>query len=197
MARKHSPPAAWPIALTVVLLWLWAGCRLDMHDQPKYKSYKASEFYDDGRASRQPPRGTVPFGGAQQDQHFFTGMINGKPAAEFPFPVTRQLLERGRERFNIYCAPCHDRTGTGQGMIVQRGMKLPPSYHITRLREAPPGYFFDVMTRGFGAMYSYASRISPHDRWAIVAYIRALQLSQHATIGDIPQEEMSRLEDEN
>jgi mono/diheme cytochrome c family protein len=127
------------------------------------------------------------------DELKYTGRVNGVVADQFPFPVTREVLERGRARYNIYCSPCHDYTGSGRGMIVQRGFPPPPSYHIERLRQAPAGHFFEVMTNGFGAMYSYSGRITPEDRWAIVAYIRALQLSQHATLDDVPAEARQQL----
>jgi hypothetical protein len=169
------------------------GCRLDMHIQPKYLPYDPSNFFDDGRSERQPVPGTVARGHLRLDELLYTGKENGVLSNLFPFPITHADLERGRERFNIYCTPCHDYTGSGHGMIVQRGFPSPPSYHIDRLRNAPAGHFFDVMTNGFGSMYSYASRVSPEDRWRIVAYIRALQLAQHASVTDIPESERSRL----
>ncbi len=124
----------------------------------------------------------------------FAGKVNGVAVDAFPFPITRQDLERGRERYNIFCSPCHDYTGSGHGMVVQRGFPPPPSYHIDRLRNAPVGHFFDVMTNGYGTMYSYASRVSVEDRWRIAAYIRALQLSEHATLNDVPEKNRARLE---
>lgn len=170
-----------------------AGCRLDMHVQPKYLPEDPSNFFDDGRSERQPVPGTVARGQLRLDELLYTGKVDGVEAKEFPFPITRADLERGRERFNIYCTPCHDYTGSGHGIIVQRGFPPPPSFHIDRLRAAPPGHFFDVMTNGDGAMYSYASRVEPEDRWRIAAYIRALQLSQHATIEDVPAVERQKL----
>jgi cytochrome c553 len=133
--------------------------------------------------------GTVARGQLRIDEGFYTGKVNGVELDAFPMPVTRDVLERGRERYNIYCTPCHDRLGEGRGMIVQRGFPPPPSYHIDRLRQAPVGHFYDVMTNGYGTMYSYASRISPEDRWAIAAYIRALQLSQQIKVADLPEED--------
>lgn len=171
------------------LLWL-SGCRMDMHDQPKYKSYRASALFADGKASRIPPEGTVAQGHLRDDELLFTGKMDGQDSVVFPFPVTRELLERGQERYDIYCSPCHDHVGTGQGIIVRRGMKQPPSFHITRLQEASPGYYFNVITNGYGVMFSYASRISPEDRWAIVAYIRALHLSQSVGEGDVAREDL-------
>jgi mono/diheme cytochrome c family protein len=172
-----------------------AGCRLDMHMQPKYKPYEASEFFSDGRSARQPVAGTVARGELRIDEHLYTGKVDGKIADTFPFPITANDILRGQERYNIYCSPCHDYTGSGRGMIVMRGFPQPPSYHIDRLRQAPVGHFFDVMTNGFGAMYSYASRISPEDRWRIAAYIRALQLSEHAKIEDVPDADRTKLEE--
>ena len=163
-----------------------AGCRQDMHDQPRYKPLAKSEFYADMRSARQPVEGTVARGQLHEDIYFYTGKIGSNPGDYMPFPVTADVLSRGRERFNVYCAPCHSRVGDGNGMIVQRGYRRPPSYHTERLRKAPLGYFFDVMTNGFGAMPDYASQIPPRDRWDIVAYIHALQLSQGATMADIP-----------
>lgn len=171
--------------------------RQAMYDQPKYEPMEASPFFRDGRSARAQVPGTVARGQLREDAHFYTGkMANGNPVAAFPFPVTRAVLERGRERYDIFCSPCHDRAGNGQGMVVQRGFRQPPSFHIDRLREAPAGHYYDVITAGYGAMYSYASRISPRDRWAIVAYIRALQLSQHATLEDVPEAVRKQLEEE-
>lgn len=164
-----------------------AGCRLDMHMQPKYKPLDQSSFFDDDRSARPAVPDTVARGHLRTDELLYTGKVNGVLADTFPFPITRQDLERGRERYNIYCSPCHDRAGSGQGMIVQRGFSPPPSYHIDRLRKAQAGHFFDVITNGYGKMYSYASRVSPEDRWRIAAYIRALQLSQWAALEDVPE----------
>ncbi len=175
------------------LLLLATACRQDMHDQPKYKPLRGSDFFDDGRSARPFVEGTVARGHLHTDEHFYTGKVKGELVTTLPFPATKEVLERGHERYNIYCSPCHDRVGTGRGMIVQRGFRQPPSFHIDRLRQAPVGHFFDVMTNGFGTMYSYADRIPPKDRWAIVAYIRALQLSQNATLDDVPAEERRKL----
>jgi hypothetical protein len=165
---------------------LLAGCRLDMHVQPKYLPYQPTNFFDDGRSERPVVPGTVARGHLHLDELLYTGKENGVLADKFPFPITRADLERGRERYNIYCTPCHDYNGGGHGMIVQRGFPPPPSFHIDRLRAAPAGHFFDVMTNGDGSMYSYATRVEPEDRWRIAAYIRALQLSHQATIHDVP-----------
>jgi Cytochrome C oxidase, cbb3-type, subunit III len=180
----------WLGLAAVILL---SGCRLDMHDQPKFKPLRMSDFYADKRSSRPLVLGTVARGHLDEDAYFYSGMINGQPGNYMPFPVTREVLERGRERFNIYCSPCHARTGDGNGMIVQRGYRRPPSYHIDRLRQAPLGHFFDVITNGFGAMPDYAAQVPVHDRWAIIAYIRALQLSQQASPEMVPAEERGRL----
>lgn len=157
-----------------------------MHDQPRYKPLAESHFFSDLRSARPPVEGTVARGQADVSSYFYTGKIGNNPGDFMPFPVTEQVLAHGRERFDIYCSPCHSRLGDGNGMIVQRGFRAPPSYHTERLRKAPLGYFFDVMTNGFGAMPEYASQVPPADRWAIVAYIRALQLSQDATSADVP-----------
>jgi len=178
----------------VILVACTAACRLDMHIQPKYKPLDPSTFFRDGRSERPAVAGTVAHGHLRTDELLYTGKIDGVVADTFPFPITRQDLERGRERYNIYCSPCHDYTGSGQGMIVQRAFQRPPSYHIDRLRQGPVGHFFAVMTSGYGAMYSYASRVSPEDRWRIAAYIRALQLSQSATLSDVPESERRRLQ---
>ena len=180
------------IAALVVLGSL--GCNQMMNDEPRYKPLAASDFFNDGQAARPAVVGAIPHGHLRLDQAFYTGRLNGAPVETFPIPVTRNVLVRGQERFDIFCAPCHGRVGNGDGMVVERGFRPPPSYHIDRLREAPIGYFFDVMTHGLGAMTSYASRVPPMDRWAIAAYIRALQLSQLAPIADVPDDERRRLE---
>lgn len=178
------------LALCVLLI---AGCRQRMTDQPKYKPYAASPFFEDGRSARPLPDGTVARGYLRADELLYSGKIAGKVAEVMPFAVTRPLLERGQERFNIYCSPCHDRVGTGQGMVVRRGFRRPPSFHIDRLRTAPIGHLVDVMTNGFGVMPDYAAQVPPPDRWAIAAYIRALQLSQHTKLADIPADARQQL----
>ncbi len=146
-------------------------------------------------ASRPLVEHTVARGHLDADQAFYSGKIGTNLVTTFPIPITREVLERGRERFDIYCSPCHGRTGEGNGMIVQRGFPPPPSYHIDRLRQAPAGHFFDVITQGYGIMYSYAARVEPSDRWAIAAYIRALQKSHDANLGDVPPQERAQLEE--
>jgi hypothetical protein len=184
------------IAVAVSALSL-SACRQDMHDQPKYKPYRASDFFPDHRSARDPVEGTVAQGQLHEDTYFQTGKVGNAFGDALPFPVVLEesdparaehLLElkRGEERFNIYCTPCHDRTGSGNGMVVRRGYRRPPSFHIDRLRQAPNGYIFDVITNGFGAMPDYSAQVPVKDRWAIVAYIRALQLSQNATLADVP-----------
>lgn len=178
---------------TPMLAMLLAGCRLDMHVQPKYRPLDPSPFFADERSARAPVPDTVARGHLRIDDHLYTGKVNGALADSFPFPITRRDLDRGRERFEIFCSPCHGRLGYGNGMIVQRGFSAPPSYHTDRLRQAPLGHFFGVITNGYGRMFSYAARVSVEDRWRIAAYIRALQLSQHATLGDVPESERGKL----
>ena len=175
------------IVLGLGALAILVGCRNDMHDQPRFKPLAKSDFFADLRSSRAPVEGTVARGDLREDSYFYTGKIGANPGDYMPaeVPVNEETLERGRERFNIYCAPCHSRSGDGNGMLPQRGYRRPPTYHQDRLRKAPLGYFFDVMTNGFGAMPDYAMQITPEDRWKIVAYIRALQLSQNATPADV------------
>ena len=181
-------------ALIVVLsAFVLSGCRQDMHDQPKYIPLRQSAFFADSRSARPLVAGTVARGQLREDTLLYTGKMNGVDADIFPFPVDAALMARGQERFNIHCSPCHGRTGEGNGMIVRRGYRPPPTYHQDRLRSAPAGHFFDVMTNGFGAMPDYAAQIKVEDRWAIAAYIRALQLSAHATAGDVPPSEREKL----
>jgi len=174
------------LAVALLATLSLAGCRQDMQDQPRFKPLARSDFYSDLRSARPPVEGTVARGQLHEDTYLYTGKVGSSPGDYMPFAVTEDVLARGRERFNIYCAPCHSRLGDGNGMIVQRGFRRPPSYHTERLRKAPLGYFFDVMTNGFGAMPEYATPIPPRDRWNIVAYIRALQLSQDATSAEVP-----------
>ena len=165
-----------------------------MQDQPRLNPLRHSDFYADGRASRPLVTGTVARGQLHDDIYFYTGMVGkNQPGNTFPLPVTADLLRRGEERFNIYCSPCHSRVGDGNGMIVQRGFRHPPSFHTDTLRNYPVGHFFDVMTNGFGTMPDYAQQVSPQDRWAIAAYIRALQFSQHASLNEVPPEMRGQL----
>ena len=201
---KNNRPANKLFFLLLLGVSVTAGCgvRFDMQDQPRYKAYKKSEFFSDKRASRTMPEGTVARGQLHDNKAFYTGKIDNPnlnaPVAtstdasgntlvssfpnditEFPVPVTKELIDRGQERYNIYCIVCHGPVGNGDGMIVRRGFPQPPTYHDDRLRNAPVGHFFDVMTNGWGKMNSYAYQVPPADRWAIVAYIRTLQVAQN------------------
>ncbi len=191
----------------LISLLLLPGCELRqaMYNQPRYKAMAASSFFPDGRSARNPVAGTIARGQLRLDKHFYEGKGDTGLATTLPMPLTEKLLERGQQRFDIYCSPCHDRTGRGNGMIVQRGLKRPPSFHQDRtpgdapgagvnLRTAPVGYFYDVITNGFGVMPSYASRIPPQDRWAIAAYVRTLQFSQDASFDQLPAEDQRQLQ---
>lgn len=162
----------------VFCLLLVAGCRQDMHNQPKYRPLRPSTLFADGSSARPLVEGTVARGTLNADEGFFTGKIGGTPVTDMPFQITEADLNRGQERFNIYCSPCHDQSGNGRGMVVQRGYRQPPSFHIERLKTAAPGYIFDVITNGFGAMPDYRAQIDARDRWRIIAYLKALQLTQ-------------------
>jgi mono/diheme cytochrome c family protein len=181
-------------AIAILMLGAFTACRPDMFNQPKSNPLRESDLFPDGAASRPLPAHTVARGYLREDEVFNTGLIGTNLVETFPFAITREVLERGRERFDIYCAVCHGRTGEGDGLIVQRGFPAPPSLHIDRLRQAPAGHFYDVVTRGYGVMYSYAARVEPKDRWAMAAYIRALQLSRHATPEDVPPAARAKLE---
>lgn len=171
------------------------GCeiRKAMYDQPKYQTHQQSDFFGDDRIGRPRVAGTVAQGHLNEDTHLMLGEVNGQPVETFPEAVTLDMIRRGHERYNIFCAPCHDRAGTGNGMVVQRGFKKPVSFHDPRLRASPVGYFYGNITKGFGQMPSYAAQIPVKDRWAIVAYIRALQYSYQATLDDVPEAERARL----
>ena len=166
---------------------LLAGCRQDMQDQPKYIPQRGSAFFADGRSVRPQVEHTVARGQLDQDEYFYTGLVNGKEQDALPFPATLTVLERGQERYNIYCTPCHSRVGNGDGMIVQRGYKPAGNYHDARRLAQPLSHYFYVMTNGYGAMPDYSAQLTPTDRWAVAAYIRALQLSQNAKESDVPQ----------
>ena len=183
------------IAMLIAVLMLCSGCRQDMHVQPRYNPYDPSGFFADGQSARVPIAGTFPRGEMVSGpfELLNTGRSNGALSEAFPFPITRAVLERGRERFNIYCTPCHGLSGDGDGMIVERGFRHPVSFHDDRLRTMPVGHFFDVITNGIGAMYPYGDRVAPRDRWAIAAYIRALQLSRQSSINDVPPDEREKL----
>jgi mono/diheme cytochrome c family protein len=198
-----------PLELLALLgaLVACAGCSQDMADQPRYEPLEACAMFADGQSSRPLVLGTVARGHLHTDVAFYEGKADGKDVATFPLDTvaeklrakgsdterTRQILLRGRERFNIFCSPCHGLVGAGNGMAVARGFPAPPSFHIPRLREAPPGHFYEVMTNGFGRMSDYADQVPPEDRWAIVAYVRALQLSQNAPVDRLPQQDVTAL----
>ncbi len=171
-----------------------AACRQDMHDAPRYEPLEANAFFSNGSASRMPVANTVARGQLNEDRHLYEGVVDGRPAETFPMPVTAAVMARGHDRFNVFCSPCHGQTGIGNGMIVQRGFRQPPSFHDERLRNAPVGYYFDVMTHGFGAMQDYAAQVPVDDRWAIAAYIRALQASRAATVADVPADKRADLD---
>lgn len=193
--RRVWRVGAWLGLLAAVVLS--GGCRLDMHIQPKYRAYRPSSFFRDGRSERPVVPGTVARGELRTDELLYSGKIGGVEANVFPFAITKADIERGRNRFNIYCSPCHGFEGNAKGMVVRRGFPSPPSYMSDKLLKAPVGHFFSVMTNGFGTMYSYADRLSVHDRWCIAAYIRVLQLSQHASTSDVPPAELQKLEASN
>lgn len=182
--------------LAVGLLWGLTGCELRqaMYDQPKYEPHEAAAFFNDGLSSRQPIPGTVARGQLRLDTRYYQGKDGDQLVRSLPVELTPELLDRGQERYDIFCSPCHDRTGSGNGLVVKRGLKQPPSFHEERLRTIEVGYFFDVMTNGFGAMYSYASRVPVADRWAIAAYIRALQHSQQIDLAKLPSQDQQQLQ---
>jgi mono/diheme cytochrome c family protein len=174
-------------AMTLAAMLALAGCRQDMHDQPKFIPLRESTSFADLRSARDPVAGTVARGQLRDDTLLYTGKVGDADATMFPFPIDAAVMARGRERYDIFCSPCHARTGSGEGMVVLRGYRQPPTLHSDRLRAAPAGHFFDVITNGFGAMPDYAAQIRAEDRWAIAAYIRALQLSMHAGLTDVPE----------
>jgi mono/diheme cytochrome c family protein len=196
-AASAGAPAGRALPLLLALGALaFAACRPDMMNQPKAKPFSASDFFADQANARPIPPHTVEHGDARENSAFHTGLTNGTYITQLPVKLTPELLARGRERFDAMCAECHDRTGSGSGMVVQRGFPQPPSYHVPRLRNAPIGHFFDVITNGYGVMYSYATRVEPEDRWAIAAYIRALQLSHNIKASDLTRGEQQKLENE-
>ena len=172
-------------AASLLAVLALAGCRQDMHNEPKFYPQRGSTLFADGRSVRPQLENTVARGQLNEDSYFYTGLDHGQEGNAMPFPVTMDVLARGQERYNIYCTPCHSRVGNGAGMIVQRGYAQAGNFHTSRLESAPLGHFFNVMTNGYGAMPDYAGQVTPEDRWAIVAYIKALQLSQNAQPGDV------------
>jgi mono/diheme cytochrome c family protein len=191
-ASSHGRAVFSAVAALVAVACL-SACRQDMHDQPKYIPLRQSPFFGDDRSARPLVAGTVARGHLREDSLLDTGKVNGADATAFPFAIDARVMARGRERFDIFCSPCHGRTGQGDGMVVRRGFRRPPTFNQDPLRDAPPGHLFDVITNGFGAMPDYAVQIRPEDRWAIVAYVRALQLSEHATIAEVPPERRGEL----
>lgn len=173
---------------------LLSACASNHRDQPYYEAQEPSTFFEDGKAARQLVPHTVARGQLRDDAHLYTGEVGSTPVASFPFPVTAAVMDRGRQQYNAHCVPCHGFAGNGDGMIVRRGFSRPPSLHEDRLRTAPEGHIFDVITNGYGAMPAYATQIQPRDRWAIIAYIRALQLSQNAQADQLPAEDREALE---
>jgi mono/diheme cytochrome c family protein len=171
-----------------------AGCRQDMHDAPRYDPLESSPVFAHGASALPLQAGTIARGELRADEHLYTGKDGANLATTFPFAITRADLDRGQERFDIYCAPCHSKLGDGNGMVVQRGYRQASSFHLERLRTVPVGYLFEVMTKGFGVMPDYAAQITPDDRWRIAAYVLALQLSQSATTADVPAAELQRLQ---
>lgn len=192
MAKKVNLLAN--IGWIMISLSLATGCALDMRDQPRYEPLEKSVFFADNSSARPLVADTVARGQLQIDDHLYTGRVNNEFAQTFPFTVTLEVLERGQERYNIFCSPCHGYVGDGQGIIVEYGLRAPTSFHDPELREEPPGYYFDLISRGTRVMPSYAARIRPEDRWAIIAYIRALQLSQNADRSDVSPEELLNLD---
>ena len=190
-ARAH-PVSLRKIVVVTALVGL--ACRQDMHDQPRYKPYAKSDFFGDARSARPQVEDTVARGQLRDDPSYFSGKQGQTPIDVMPVAITPALLRRGRERFTIYCTPCHGQTGRGDGMVVQRGYRRPPSFHIDRLRQEKAGYFFDVITNGFGAMPDYAAQIAPEDRWAVIAYLRVLQLSQSAKLDDLTPDQRATLQ---
>jgi mono/diheme cytochrome c family protein len=171
-----------------------AGCHRDMYEQPKYLPEKPSYYFPHAEIDRLPVAHTVPRGPVEDNSVFYTGRNGAELATAFPYPITRGIVARGREVFDINCSECHGRDGYGDGMIVQRGFPAPPSYHDDRLRQAPVGHFFDVITNGYGVMYPFGSRLAPADRWAVIAYIRVLQFSQDAPVSALSDAERAQLE---
>ncbi|MDQ6675167.1 MAG: cytochrome c [Chloroflexota bacterium] len=190
----RSNPLAWFWAAVLLGGVVMTACSQKMVQQPSYRPFQPADQFADGTSARALPADTVARGHLRDDTLLFTGLVNGQESDQFPFPVTREVLDRGRQRFDVYCLPCHGYLGDGNGMVVQRGFSPPPSLHTDRLRQAPVGHFFTVITTGTGSMPSYAAQIDARDRWAIAAYIRALQLSQHATLDDVPPDQRVQLE---
>ena len=181
-------------AVIAALVVFGGACRQDMHNAPRYEAYEASDSFPDGRASRSAPANTVARGWLRDDEALYTGKVDGQAVDAIPFAITHAEVLRGQERFTIYCTPCHGQLGDGNGMVVQRGLRQAANFHQDRLRQERIGYFFDVITNGFGAMQGYAEQVPVRDRWLIAAYLRALQYSQNASINDVPQDRRGDLD---
>lgn len=193
----HLPPT---VVLWLALLALLAiacqgrsGSIQVMAEQPRYDTFEPSDFFADGMSERPAISGTIAYGEAMTDTLLYRGLLNGAPATTYPFPVTREVMVRGQEQFNVFCSPCHGVLGDGNGLVAQRGFCCPANFHTDRLRSAPEGHFFEVITEGMGRMPNYAYQVAPRDRWAIIAYIRVLQRSQNATINDVPPDRRNLL----
>jgi hypothetical protein len=184
-SRSHQIVRTGAAATAMAAMLVLAGCRQDMHNQPKFVPQRGTTFFADGRSVRPQVEDTVARSQMHDDEYFYTGLEGGKEGDGLPIPLTQVTMERGQERYNLYCTPCHSRVGNGDGMIVQRGYKPAGNFHTERLRNAPLGHFFAVMTNGYGAMPDYSAQLTPADRWAVAAYIRALQLSQDAKPSDV------------
>ncbi len=197
MSRAEKSMRAAIAIATVAVALFSVGCRQKMAQQPYYDPYEASEFFADGQSARQPVKGTVPRGYARIDDHLYTGKVDGQLVTTYPFEITEKVLRRGQERFNIYCTPCHGGAGLGNGIVVRRGYRTPPSFLDPKFVDMPVGHYVDVMTNGFGAMPTYAAQVKPEDRWAIAAYIQALQLSQSVDINQLPADRQAELRSKN
>ena len=191
--RNRKPLTNLRASVCILALLTLTACRQDMHTEPRYQPLAETSFFADHRSARPQVEGTVARGHLRIDEARYTGKIGGEDIDQFPIPIAKEDIERGETRFNIYCTPCHGRLGDGNGMVVLRGFRQPPSYYSDRLMNAPVGHFFDAVTNGFGAMPSYASRIQTDDRWRIIAYIRALQLSESASVNDVPADQRQSL----
>lgn len=192
--RGKSP--VWLLFAASALLVL-SGCRQDMHNQPKYVPYRSSEFFQDGLSERQQIVHTVARGELHEDDYLYTGKVGTKDGDRFPFPITQAIMERGRERYDIYCSPCHSRVGDGNGMIVKRGYRQAANFHDQKYASQTVGHYYDVISHGFGAMPDYGAQIEPPDRWAIAAYIRALQYARNGTRSDVPADQRGQLKDQS
>ena len=194
--HEHTGSAIRLLLAASVLLVI-SGCRQDMHNQPKYVPYRSSEFFQDGLSERQQLVNTVARGELREDAYLYTGKVGTKEGDRFPFPITQAVMERGRERYDIYCSPCHSRVGDGNGMIVKRGYRQAANFHDQKYATQAVGHYYDVISHGSGAMPDYAAQIEPADRWAIAAYIRALQYAQNGTMADVPADQRGQMKDQS